>query len=76
MVLIIVFLFCLTALSSLSTNIWLSKWTDRSKKETLSTNQTLSSSSSMDKVYGLTIYSILGLCQGNKFKKKYIFFSF
>jgi hypothetical protein len=73
MVLIVVLAFTLTSLSSLSTNIWLSKWADRSKKETLSSNNT-SSSSSISKIHGITIYSILGCCQGNKLKKR-IFFS-
>ncbi len=67
MVLIIFVLFSLTTLASLSTNIWLSRWTDHSKKETISINQT-SSSSSIDRIHGLTVYSILGCCQGNQFK--------
>jgi hypothetical protein len=71
MVIIVVFCFCLTTLASLSTNIWLSKWTDQSKKETMSINET---SSSIYKVHGLAIYSILGLCQGNKFEKLNFFF--
>ncbi|CAF3640789.1 unnamed protein product [Rotaria sordida] len=62
MVLLIFILFSLTTLTSLSTNIWLSRWTDRSKNETISTNDT--SSSSMSKIHGLTVYSILGFCQG------------
>ncbi|CAF1083600.1 unnamed protein product [Rotaria sordida] len=62
MVLLIFILFSLTTLTSLSTNIWLSRWTDRSKNETISTNDT-SSSSSMSKIHGLTVYSILGFCQ-------------
>jgi hypothetical protein len=70
MVLVIFFGFCLTALASLSTNIWLSKWTDRSKKETISANET---SSSISKIHGLTVYSILGCSQGNKFKKISVF---
>jgi hypothetical protein len=66
MVFVVFFLFSLTTLASLSTNIWLSRWTDHAKKETLSINET-SSSSSIDKIRGLTIYSILGCCQGNKY---------
>jgi hypothetical protein len=66
MVSLVFLLFILTALASLSTNIWLSKWTDRSKKETLSSNHT---STSMSKIHGLTIYTILGCSHGNKFKK-------
>ena len=65
MVLIIFTLFFLTATAALSKNIWLSKWTDQAKKQTMSTNET-SSSSSISRIRGLTIYSTLGLCQGNK----------
>jgi len=73
MIAIIFCLFFLTTLASLSTNLWLSKWTDRSKKEDpLSTNGT---SSSISKIKGLTIYSILGCSQGKKSKKQQIFFS-
>jgi len=64
MVLAVFFLFSLTTLASLSTNIWLAKWTDRTKNETLSSNKT---SSSITKIHGITIYSILGCCQGNKY---------
>ncbi|CAF0750239.1 unnamed protein product [Rotaria sp. Silwood1] len=60
MVLIICVLFSLTTLSSLSTNVWLSRWTDRSKNETVSTHDR---SSSISKIHGITVYSILGLCQ-------------
>ncbi|CAF1923142.1 unnamed protein product [Rotaria magnacalcarata] len=61
MVLFIFCLFSLTALSSLSTNVWLSRWTDRSKNESISANVT---SGSISKLRGIAIYSILGLCQG------------
>ena len=70
MVLLVFLFFTLTALASLSNNIWLSKWTDRSKKETLSSNHT---STSMSKMHGLTIYSILGCSNGNKFSKNFFF---
>jgi len=72
MVAAVIFFFSLTSLASLSTNIWLAKWTDQTKKETISTNET--SSSSIDKVHGLAIYSILGCCQGKKFEKINFFF--
>lgn len=61
MVSAVFFMFTLTALSALGTNIWLSKWTDRSKNDTLSTNQTVSSK---NQVHNLIIYSTLGFCQG------------
>ncbi|CAM4856859.1 unnamed protein product [Rotaria socialis] len=60
MVLFIFCLFSLTALLSLSTNVWLSRWTDRSKNESMSANVT---SGSISKLRGIAIYSILGLCQ-------------
>jgi thioredoxin-related protein len=66
MVLATFFLFCLTILASASTNVWLSKWTDQSKKETISTNET---SSSISNTHSLIVFSILGCSQGNKFKK-------
>jgi len=72
MVAAVIFFFSLTSLASLSTNIWLAKWTDQTKKETISTNET--SSSSIDKVHGLAIYSILGCCQGKEFEKMNFFF--
>ncbi|CAF3803663.1 unnamed protein product [Adineta steineri] len=58
MIIIVCVLFSLTTLASLSTNIWLSRWTDQSKKEA---NHT---SPSMSKIHGITIYSLLGLSQG------------
>lgn len=61
MVLVVFIMFTLTTLSALGTNIWLSKWTDRSKKGTLSTNETSSSNNQMP---GLLIYSTFGFCQG------------
>ncbi|CAF3925067.1 unnamed protein product [Rotaria sp. Silwood2] len=60
MVSFIFVLFLLTTISSLSTNVWLSRWTDRSKNVTISTNER---SSSISKIHGLTVYSILGFCQ-------------
>lgn len=45
----------------MSTNIWLSKWTDRSKSIT-STNRTREES--ISRVQGIAIYSALGGCQG------------
>ncbi|UJR25517.1 hypothetical protein I4U23_006863 [Adineta vaga] len=59
MICIICILFCCSAVSTLGTNIWLAKWTDQAKQEMNTTT-----SSSGKKIHGLTIYSILGCCQG------------
>jgi hypothetical protein len=57
----IVVLFCLTICVSLSTNIWLSKWTDKAKMEKLRNN-----TSSSNQIHDMNIYSALGIAQGNK----------
>jgi len=73
MIVTTVCLFSLTALSALSTNVWLSRWTDQSKKGTISMNQT---SSSIDRMHGLTVYSILGCCQGTHMNSMFSVSSF
>jgi hypothetical protein len=71
MVLLIFMLFFLAAVASLSTNIWLAKWTDQAKKEAVSNNET---SSTITKIRGLSIYSSLGIFQGNKLRKEFLLF--
>ncbi|UJR17989.1 hypothetical protein I4U23_004890 [Adineta vaga] len=61
MVILLIIFFCLTTLTALYTNIWLSQWTDRSTKN--NTTSSLSSSSS-NQIYDLSIYSLLGITQG------------
>ena len=63
MVLLVMFTFILNSTAALGTNIWLSRWADRSKKETLSSNST---TKPISKTHGLTVYTILGCSQGNK----------
>lgn len=60
--------FCLNMLMALSTNIWLSKWTDDSKKEAMNNN---TNSASRSRVHGLVIYSILGVGQGKTYRSKF-----
>ncbi|CAF4159712.1 unnamed protein product [Rotaria magnacalcarata] len=60
MVGLIMIFFGLTICASLSTNIWLSKWTDTVKSKTLTNN----TSSRSNQIYYMNIYSILGLIQG------------
>jgi ABC-type multidrug transport system fused ATPase/permease subunit len=55
-------LFCLTICVSLSTNIWLSKWTDKGKMGT--GENTTSSSSWTTQTHDMSIYSVLGIAQG------------
>ncbi|CAF3899223.1 unnamed protein product [Adineta steineri] len=57
MIILITIFFCLTTFTTLCTNIWLSKWTDKSTR-----NDT--SSILNNRIHDLTIYSILGLAQG------------
>jgi hypothetical protein len=57
MVILIFILFGLTTLSYMSTNIWLSKWTDNAKSEAARNDST-------GRVRGLAIYSGLGVLQG------------
>ncbi|CAF0999654.1 unnamed protein product [Rotaria sordida] len=52
--------FCLTTFASLSTNIWLSKWTDKMKVITTTNN----TSSRKSQIYYMNIYSALGITQG------------
>ncbi|CAF5196493.1 unnamed protein product, partial [Rotaria magnacalcarata] len=59
MVGLIMIFFGLTICASLSTNIWLSKWTDTVKSKTLTNN----TSSRSNQIYYMNIYSILGLIQ-------------
>jgi hypothetical protein len=61
MIALIMGLFCLTICASVSTNIWLSKWTDRTKMEKMG-NKT----SSSNQIHNLNIYSALGIIQGTK----------
>jgi len=65
MVALIVVFFCLTLCASLSTNIWLSKWTDKAKVKEEG-NNTSSSSSSGSQIFNMNIYSALGIAQGNQ----------
>lgn len=67
MVFVVMCFFTISALTSLSTNIWLSKWTDQAKKSTITMNGT---SVPINQMHGLSIYSALGICQGKKFKRK------
>ncbi|CAM4943622.1 unnamed protein product [Rotaria socialis] len=60
MVGLVMIFFGLTICASLSTNIWLSKWTDTVKSKTLTNN----TSSRSNQIYYMNIYSILGLIQG------------
>jgi len=60
MVALVITLFCLTICASLSTNIWLSKWTDK-RKGNIVKNSTSSSSS---QIHDMNIYSALGIAQG------------
>lgn len=60
MIALISALFCLTICVSLSTNIWLSKWTDKAKMGT-GDNQT---SSWTTQTNDMSIYSVLGIAQG------------
>ncbi len=60
MISLIVVLFCLTVCASLSTNIWLSKWTDKAKMEKVKNN-----TSSSNQIHYMNIYSVLGIIQGN-----------
>lgn len=60
MIALISALFCLTICVSLSTNIWLSKWTDKAKMGT-GDNQT---SSWTTQTKDMSIYSVLGIAQG------------
>ena len=55
-------LFLLTVCAALSTNIWLSKWTDESKGKPEG-NSTAWARQMRD----MTIYSALGFSQGNRF---------
>lgn len=55
---LITIFFCLTTSATLLTNIWLSKWTDKSRS-----NNT--SSASKSEIHNLAIYSALGVTQGN-----------
>ena len=61
MVALISALFCLTICVSLSTNIWLSKWTDKAKMETGENNTSSSWTTQTD---DMSIYSMLGITQG------------
>jgi hypothetical protein len=61
MIALIVSLFCLTICISLSTNIWLSKWTDKSKMKTEGNN-----TSSTSQIFNMNVYSALGITQGNQ----------
>jgi len=65
MVALIIVFFCLTICASLSANIWLSKWTDKAKGKALG-NNTSASSSSSNQIHDMSIYSALGITQGNK----------
>ncbi|CAF1436131.1 unnamed protein product [Rotaria sordida] len=58
MITLLTIFFCLTTFVTLCTNIWLSKWTDKSTK-----NDT-SSSLSNSRIRDMNIYSALGLTQG------------
>jgi hypothetical protein len=62
MVALVVTLFCLTILTSLSTNIWLSKWTDKAKMKTEVNN----TSSSTNQIFNMNVYSAFGIAQGNQ----------
>jgi hypothetical protein len=55
-------LFCLTICTSLSTNIWLSKWTDKSKMKIEGNN----TSSSTSQIFNMNVYSAFGIAQGNQ----------
>ncbi len=55
---LITIFFCLTTFATLCTNIWLSKWTDKSTR-----NDTSSLSNS--RIHDMKIYSALGMTQGN-----------
>ncbi|CAF0918354.1 unnamed protein product [Adineta ricciae] len=59
MICLICLLFCCLAGAALSTNIWLSKWTDQAKQDANNT-----AASSRNKIHGLAIYSALGCSQG------------
>ena len=59
MICVICVLFCCVAVAALSTNIWLSKWTDQAKQDANNT-----ANSSANKIRGLAIYSALGCGQG------------
>jgi hypothetical protein len=61
MVALIIVFFCLTICASLTTNIWLSKWTDQAKM-TRAGNITTSSSTSQ--IFNMNIYAAFGLAQG------------
>ena len=63
MIALIVVLVFLTICVSLSTNIWLSKWTDRAKIKTAENN---TSSLWISQIHDMSVYSALGIAQGNK----------
>ncbi len=52
---LVAFLFCLTICAAMSTNIWLSKWTDQAKGN---------NTSSRHQIQDMNIYCALGLTQG------------
>ncbi|CAF3642109.1 unnamed protein product [Adineta steineri] len=67
--LLIIFIFvffCLTVCASLSSNIWLSKWTDQVKQKntTINNNNNTSSTSFNNQIHNMIIYSTLGITQG------------
>ena len=61
MITLIIIFFILTLCASLSTNIWLSKWTDKVNKEILLNN----TSSWSSQIHSMNIYAILGIIFGN-----------
>ncbi len=71
MIALIAILFCLTISASLSTNIWLSKWTDKSKRITVEN----STSSLTNQIFNMNIYAAFGIAQGKKVCLDYLFHS-
>lgn len=61
MVVLVVVLVFLTICVSLSTSIWLSKWTDRAKMKTAENN---TSSLWISQIHDMSVYSALGIAQG------------
>jgi hypothetical protein len=71
MVTLLIISFCLTICAALSSNIWLSKWTDRAKVKAVAND----TSSWNSQIHDMNIYSALGIAQGNRVCLNKLFYS-